>query len=295
MAITAQGRNVAIIGASGQVGRPLIATLLNSGVHTITALQRPDATSSFPTGVTVITGDLANQEFLESSLKGQDALVLMPPLSHLEALQEPAIRAAAKVSVPYILPSEFGPDPFATDLIRENGLLQAKKRVRDLIEQLGVSSWVSIAVGPWVDFGLGPGLWGIDTKAKTARVWKGANGRVSTASIQHTGEAVGAVLGLPDEELAKLKNKAVYAASFHISQRDLWKATVEAMGSREDEWTVLERDVRDVEAEYEEGIARGDEQAPYVKFYVQHFLDGRGGDFENKTDERLLAMLYDWD
>lgn len=293
MSIKPQGRKIAIIGASGQVGTPLIATLLNAGVHTITALQRPGASSSFPANVTVLKGDLASEKFLESALVGQDALVLMPPLSHLETLQEPAIRAAAKVGLPYILPSEFGPDPFATDLIRENALLQSKKRVRDLIESLGVSSWVSVVVGPWVDFGLGPGLWGIDAKSKTATMWNGANGRVSTASIQHTGEAVGAVLGLSEEELARLKNNAVYAGSFHVSQRDLWKATMRAMGTREDEWKVVERDVKDVEEEYEGGISRGDEQASYIKFYVQHFLEGRGGDFEDKMDTRLLGMLYE--
>ncbi len=152
------GRKIAILGASGQLGTPTLKALLAQGVHTITAIQRLAATSVFPTGVIVKKGNLEDETFLADVLKGQDAVVLMPPLAQLVSLQQPAIRAAAKVGVPYVLPSEFGPDPFAGQLTGENALLKAKKEVRDLIEQLGVSSWISIAVGPWLDINLNLGL-----------------------------------------------------------------------------------------------------------------------------------------
>lgn len=291
MAPAIQGRKIAITGASGQVGKPTIDALLKHGVHTITAIQREGATSTFPAGVIVKKGNLEDEAFLADVLKGQDALVLMPPLPQLVSLQEPAIRAAAKVGVPYIFPSEFGPDPFAGQLTEENGLLIAKKSIRDLIESLGASSWVSIAVGPWLDGGLGAGLWGIDPKARKATIWRGANAKANTASIAHTGQAVAATLGLPEADLAKYKNKGVYTPSFHVTQREILDAVQRATGTTDKDWDITTRDVNEVAKEYEEKISQGDGVAPFTKFFVTHFLEGHGGDFQHKVDAAELAKL----
>lgn len=291
MAPAIQGRNIAITGAAGQLGKPTLQALVDLGVHTITAIQRPEATSTFPAGVIVKKGNLEDETFLAEVLKGQDVVILMPPLSHLVQLQEPAIRAAAKVGVPYVFPSEFGPDPFAGQLTEENGLLIAKKSVRDLIEKLGVSSWVSVAVGPWLDAGLKQGLWGIDAKARKATLWRGADAKANTASIAHTGEALAAVLSLPEADLAKYKNKAVYTPSFHLSQREILEAVQRVTGTTNADWDIQTPDVNDVAKDYEEKIKQGDGVAPYVKFFVTHFLKGHGGDFQNKVETAELKKL----
>lgn len=285
-----QGRKIAIIGASGQLGKPTVDGLLAQGVHTITAIQRSDATSTFPSTIAVKKGDLADETFLAAALQGQDVLVLIPPLSHLH-LQEPAIRAAAKVGVPYVVPSEFGPDPFAKQLTDENILLVTKKIYRDLIEELGVSSWVSPVVGPWIEFGLDAGLWGVDVKGRKATLWKGADGKVNTSTVQHTSELIAAVLSLPEADLARYKNQAVYAPSFRLSQREILDAVQRATGTTDADWDISVRDVNDVAKDYEEAIKKGDGVAPYTKFYVTHFLEGHGGDFQNKVDAAELAKL----
>lgn len=291
MSAAIQGRKIAIIGASGQLGKPMVEALIGFAAHTVTAIQRSDATSTLPAGVIVKKGDLEDENFLAEALKGQDALVLMPPLSHLVELQKPAIRAAAKVGVPYIFPSEFGPDPFAGQLVEENGLLVAKKSIRDFIEELGVSSWVSIAVGPWLEAGLSQGLWGIDAKARKATIWKGADAKASTASVPHTGEAVAAVLSLPEADLAKYKNKAVYTPSFHLTQHEILEAVQKVTGTTDRDWDIQVRDVDEVAKDYEAKIKAGDQMAGFVKFFVTHFLAGHGGDFEHKVDSSELKKL----
>ncbi|TWU72069.1 hypothetical protein ED733_003489 [Metarhizium rileyi] len=291
MAPKGQGRKIAIIGASGQIGKPTVEALLSHGGHTITALQRPEATRTFAEEVIVKKGNLEDETFLTDALKGQDAVVLMPPLSHLLKLQEPAVRVAAKVGVPYVFPAEFGPDPFAGKLVGENELLRAKKKIRDLVEELGVSSWVSIAVGPWLDDCLKAGLWGIDYKARKATLWHGADARANTASIAHAGEALAAVLSLPEADLAKYKNKAVYAPSFFLTQREILEAVQRVTETTDADWDIETRDVKEVETEYEEKIKQGDGVAPYTKFIVTHFLKGHGGDFQNKIDEAEVEKL----
>ncbi|KAK5051049.1 hypothetical protein LTR84_003608 [Exophiala bonariae] len=286
-----QGRKIAIIGASGQLGKPIVHALLGLGVHTITAIQRLEATSTFPTGVLVKQGNLDDEVFLAAVLAGQDALVLVPPITQLIQLQEPAIRAAGKVGVPYIFPSEFGPDPFAGQLLKENELLLAKKRIRDLIEKLGVSHWISITVGPWLDYGLLSGLWGINTKARKATIWKGADSKANTATIAHTAEAAAAALSLPEADLAKYKNNAVYTPSFYLTQREILDAVQRAEGTTDNDWDIQIHDVRDVARNYEEKIKQGDQLAPFEKFFVTHFLDRHGGDFNDKVDTVALKRL----
>lgn len=291
MSIRPQGRKIALIGASGTLGKPLVEALLKQNVHTITAIQRADATSTFPAGVTVQKGDLLDEDFLAQAFKGQDTVVLMPPLPQIISIQEPAVRAAAKVGLDYIFPSEFGPDPFATKLIEDNTLLQDKKKIRDLVEKLGVSSWISVAVGPWTEFGIGYGLWGVDAKARKATIWNGADSKVSSSSAKLTSEALAATLGLPEEDFVKLKNKAVYAPSLHFNQRELLAAAQRATGTTEADWTVVERDVKDVRKEYEEALTKGDEMAPHTKFFVTHATENSGGDFHRKIDHELIGKL----
>ncbi|SCO80765.1 uncharacterized protein FRV6_04978 [Fusarium oxysporum] len=291
MAPAIQGRKIVITGGSGQLGKPTIDALVELGAHTITAIQRPEAASTFPVGVTVKKGNLRDEAFLTEVLKGQDVLVLMPPLAQLVELQEPAIRAAANAGVPYILPSEFGPDPFAVQLVEENELLIAKKRIRDLIESIGVSSWISIAVGPWLDAGLNQGLWGIEPKTRKATIWRGADAKVNTATISHTAEAVAAVLSLPEAELAKYKNKAVYTPSFHLTQGEILDAVQRATGTTDADWDIKTRDVNEVAREYEDKISQGDGVAPFVKFFITHFLEGHGGDFNHKVHSKELEKL----
>lgn len=290
MAPLVQGRKIAFLGASGQLGTPTLKALLAQGVHTITAIQRREASSLFPPEVAVRLGDLEDEAFIIEVLKGQDVMILMPPLSHL-GLQKGFVRAAAKAGVPYVLPSEFGPDPFAHQLVEENVLLQDKKAIRDLVDELGISSWVSITVGPWLDSGLALGLWGIDLRARKATIWRGADSKVNTATVQHTAEAVAAVLSLPEAELAKYRNNAVYTPSWRLTQREILDAVLRATGTSDVDWDVMQHDIKDVVKEYEAKMKAGDMAGYFAKFFVTHFLEGHGGDFEHKVVPAKVQRL----
>lgn len=286
-----QGRKITILGAGGSLGSPTLRSLLAKDAHIITVVQRPESSNEFPSSVTVKTGNLEDETFLGDVFKGQDVVVLMPPLSHIISLQEPAVRAAAKAGVPYLLPAEYGPDPFATKLIEENGLLQAKKKIRDLIDELGVSSWISVTVGVWLDVNLSNGLWGIDAKGRKATLYNGAGGRVTTSSIAHTGEAIAAVLSLPETDLARYKKQAVYTPSFHTTHREMLDAVQRITKTTDADWEISSRDVDDSLKEFNERIGQGDIMASYQKFILTHLLDGYGGDIEHKVDGEEVQKL----
>ncbi|KAH6963141.1 putative oxidoreductase CipA-like protein [Fusarium avenaceum] len=287
-----QGRKIAIIGSSGQVGSPTLKALLAKGIHTITAVQRAESTSTFPHEVLVKSGDLTDESFLVSVFQGQDAVVLMPPLSHITSIQEPAVSAAARAVVPYVFPAEFGPDPFATRLIQGNKLLQDKKKIRDLIEELGVSSWVSITVGPFLDMNIKSGLWGIDVENRKATIWNGATGKVNTSSVAHTGQVTAAVLSLPDVDLSQYKNKAFYVPSLHLTQQELLKAVQNATDTTEQDWDVKHQDIEDAIKDCNLKIQQNDDMAPFVKFFLTHFQENNGGDFEHKVVASEVEKLH---
>lgn len=280
-------------GSSGHVGRPTVEALLAQGIHTITAIQRIEATSTFPPEVVIKSDDLKDESFLTSAFQGQDVVVLVPPLPELVTLQEPAVRAAAKAGVPYILPAEFGPDPFVTRLIEENQLLQDKKKIRDLNEELGVSSWISVVVGSFLDMNIISGLWGIDVENRKATIWTGAVGKINTLSVAQTGQATAAVLSLPEQDLSRYENKAFYVPSFHLTQKELLQTAQKATGTADQDWEIDYQDVNDALKDCNDKIQQKDATAPFVKFFLTHFREGSGGDYESKVDASEVKKLHE--
>ncbi|OBS24682.1 hypothetical protein FPOA_05222 [Fusarium poae] len=293
MAPQKEGRKIAIIGASGNVGRPTVKALLTQGVHSITVVQRLEATSKFPSGVTIKSGDLQDESFLANAFQGQDVVVLMPPLPHMISIQESAIRAAAKVGTPYILPAEYGPDPFAHRLVEQNQLLQDKKRIRDLISELGVASWISITVGPFLDMNIKSGFWGIDVENRKATIWDGKVGMVSASGLTYTGQAIAAVLTLPEEALSQYKNKAVYVPAFRFTQQELLETVQRVMGTMEEGWAIEYQDIHDALKDCEAKIQQRDSNGPFIKFFLTHFQEGSGGDLQQKVNKDELRKLHE--
>lgn len=65
---------VALIGATGNAGAPILAELARRG-HRVTAIVRnPEKVATLP-GVTAVKGDVADKERLVSLLKGHDAVI----------------------------------------------------------------------------------------------------------------------------------------------------------------------------------------------------------------------------
>lgn len=155
MASTTHIRNVALVGANGTVGAPILSALLSVG-HMTTVLTRPGSSANFPSEVTVRVGDYSDENFAISSLEGQDVLILALAYNAYDA-QIPLIKAAAKARVSYIVPCEFGSDPTHPKLNAEIQMMNMKAPFRKLIEELGVSSWIGMVNNPWVEFSINLG------------------------------------------------------------------------------------------------------------------------------------------
>jgi saccharopine dehydrogenase-like NADP-dependent oxidoreductase len=145
-----QVKNIAIVGASGQQGSPIVKALITSGKFVLTAVTRSESSSTFPSDVKVARGDYSD-EFFESAFKGQDVLIIILGVTAPKDLQSRMIKAAAAASVPWVLPCEFGPDGESRQLMEGIPFLGSKKKERDEIEALGKSAWIGIVCGLWFD------------------------------------------------------------------------------------------------------------------------------------------------
>lgn len=275
-----RGRRIAIVGASGNVGRPILTSLLAEGIHTITVISRPESSATFPDGVArVERGDYTDDEFLGSALAGQDVLVLLLSVSSMSA-QPALIKAAARAGVRTVLPTEFGSDPAPTPLLERLPMLGAKKGPRDLIEALGMGR-VAVATNPWLEYNLEHGTWGFDVAKRTARLIDGGRVKFVTTTLPTVGRATAGLLSLPDAELDRFRNgPAVYLRSFRISQRDMFESLLRATGTAEADWAV-----EDLEGE--EAVAKAKEVGGMAgmmrEFFALHMREGFGGDYEAKV------------
>lgn len=66
---------VLVVGASGSIGRPVVARSLKLGYETRALVRDPDQTELFPAGVQIVVGDLTRTETLHQAVKGVTAIV----------------------------------------------------------------------------------------------------------------------------------------------------------------------------------------------------------------------------
>ncbi|KAK2604310.1 hypothetical protein N8I77_007253 [Diaporthe amygdali] len=286
-----QTRIITLVGATGNVGKPILDSLIAVG-HKVNVITRTGSNVTVPDGVTLHRGDYNDETFLVNALKGQDVLITALSFGAYDA-QIPLFRAAAKANVPWIVPCEFGADPKAS-LNEHIGIMKVKKPYRDLIEELGVSSWIGVVNGLWFDYVMRYAAFGVgvDAKTKTAHFYDDGNTKTNFTTLNRVGESLAAVLGWPEDELAKLKNDWVFFSSFHITQREIWEAAMRVTGTKESDWTVSSEPSEDLIKELKQQIASGAGMAPAQRLLMVLTIGkGIGGDYQEKVvDYKRLGL-----
>jgi uncharacterized protein YbjT (DUF2867 family) len=114
-----RGHPVLVTGATGRIGRAVVAQLLSAGVP-VRALTRRPATAGLPAIVDVVAGDLTVPESLDAALEGVGAVFLLwtaPPTTAPAVVERLALHARRVVylSSPHRTPHPFfqQPNPMA--------------------------------------------------------------------------------------------------------------------------------------------------------------------------------------
>ncbi|KAL8690095.1 MAG: hypothetical protein Q9218_004381 [Villophora microphyllina] len=280
--------NIAIVGATGWSGKYIVESILKNGNQKITAITRSDSKAQMPSGITVKKVNYDDHASLTEALRGQDALIITMGARAPPTQQTKLIDAAAAANVPWILPNEFGNDN-ANETLRKDVMINAHKtQFRDLIQQLGKSSWIGICCGFWYEFSLGggPDRYGFDIAKREVVFFDEGTQALSTSTWAQNGRGVANLLNLKihregeDDKspcLTDFKEKFVYIASFVVSQKDMLESLLRVTKTEMKDWKVT---YEDSHRRYEEGLAefqKGDFRGMARAMYTRNFwADGLG-------------------
>ncbi|MCP2323846.1 uncharacterized protein YbjT (DUF2867 family)/ketosteroid isomerase-like protein [Hamadaea flava] len=136
-----------IIGATGNVGRHVTASLAGSGLPVRALTRNPDS-AGLPDGVQVVAGDLTDTESLRTALDGVDSVFLLWPFHSADGAA-PAIETIAKYARRVVYLSAFSVRDDVSP--PENGVWG---EVEDLIRRSGVE-WTFLRAGGFATNTLG--------------------------------------------------------------------------------------------------------------------------------------------
>lgn len=279
---------VAIAGASGAIGAPITTALLKAG-FTVTALTRPDSTSTFPTGVQVSKVDYTSASSLESALTGQDALISTLTTQALGA-QSTLMEAAAAAGVKRLVPSEFGSDTL-NPRTRALPVFKDKVAIQDLVQRLcaesdGTTTYTLVLNSVFLDWGVEKGFL-IDAKTKSFELIDGGERYFTTTPLSFIAAGVVAILRKPDETA----NRAIRLQGARMTQKRFLALVQRVVGS--EGWTVTRAESKGMEEDAYAGLEADPANVvgwvfPMIKLSI--FAEGFGGDFGGREDNALLGL-----
>ncbi|KAI5812943.1 putative isoflavone reductase like protein P3 [Pyronema omphalodes] len=279
-------RNVTLLGATGNVGAPVLNALLSTPQLSVTVLARPSSSiaHNHPEGAKVVICKDFSHETLVPLLRGTDALVITAGTDAF-TLQHTLITAAVEAGVKRIIPSEFGSN-LNNEEVSKLGVFQTKISVRKELQKLaeeGKIEWTGISNGALLDWGLKVGFLGIDVKNKKATLFDGGERRFSATLLGDVGKAVVGVLMHPEET----KNRLVYVHSAVLTQNQLVGVYEKLLGEK------LETTVADTEKIKQQGdekIEKGDYSGFVDQIIRALWGPNSGSDYGKKVDNELFFI-----
>ncbi|KAK6210892.1 hypothetical protein LQW54_005769 [Pestalotiopsis sp. IQ-011] len=298
-------RKIAIVGPSFA-----ITAITRAGAATPLAL---------PDGVRAAEVDYDDRASLVRALAGHDVLVVTLAAAAPEGTQERLVEAAAEARVGYILPNFWGVDtaeyvtptyspslwptgaaedmekgkalltssPAPSDQLSADVLLGLRQRAAcRLVSDLGASAWVGVVTSFWYEMSLAsPWAFGMDYEARKWTFYDDGETRINVITLPQSGRAVANLLSLPIESetgpsLSGFKNGLVYAASFCVSQRDMFESVLRVTGTTASDWSIIYESSAQRFADGQKQMADGDMAGFGKLLYSRVFFKDGSGNFE---------------
>lgn len=274
-------KNVALLGATGDLGAPMLKVLIAASTFHITILQRRSSKSvpfSDPSVRIVAVDDDMSLESLREALEGQDAVIASFRPRDVDVHLRLA-DAAAAAGVKRFIPADFGSCDSSSERVQELvPLFLAKVHVRERLQELAMAkpefTWTSFVTGHLFDWGLKENFLHFNLKTRTADILDDGKYRSSTSTLERVSEAV--VKVLQNEEIGH--NKMLFVQSFCVSQLDVLASLEKATG---DKWKVNWLNSEKFIKESKVKADAGDKEAVEDLVFALGAVDG---DWENKDD-----------
>jgi len=150
---------------------------------------------------------------------------------------------------------------------KDNFLGEKQAVYQKHIEDLGVSSAITIVCGFWYEYSLSGYEWrfGFDFPSWSLTLYDKGNTKICVSTWPQIGKAVANLLSLPitadgkaKATLTQFKNKGCYINSYTLSQRDMFDSVMRVTGTTEKDWKVKQVDVKERYAEGVKKLQSGD-------------------------------------
>lgn len=278
-------KNVALAGASGNLGSRILQALVQKGCFRVTLLARNEL-NDLPTGVTVKVVDFESGSALAEVLKGQDALI------DATSVPDPSVSirmmdAAVAAGVYRMIPAEFSSDPMNSKS-RALPPFQGKTKAFEHIQKLARDNkitWTAISNHAFLDWGLRMSFVGIDLGNKKIDYLNDGNMVVPWTTLSSVGIAVANALSKSEET----KNRVCYICDIQKSQRELAGLAKQALG--EEGWQTQERDMNDAFDKAMSQLQAGQVNWQVIGDIIRYSISTPGYIQKlEKTDNELLGV-----
>lgn len=278
---------VALAGATGNLGIPVLEALLGAGLS-VTVLSRIGGNSSklkqYP-NIAIREVDFNDFESIKTSLKGVNTVVSCVATLAIGS-QNALIDASCAVGVRRFIPAEFGMDslnPLCVKLPVCEPKVTTQKYLADKAREHRDFTWTGIANGLFLDWGVDVGFI-IDPAQCTATLFNGGDIQFSATTLHDVAKAV---LGVVKNQ-AQTANRLLYIQSASVTQNQLIQYAKDGNGK---EWSVETKCTEKLRQESFEMLDSGDEQAAMDGFCKVAMWDpSYGGDFSSHLDNQLLGL-----
>ena len=297
-------KNVAIVGAGGNVGKFVAEALIKTGKHKVTAISRPDSKNKMPEGLHAIKHvDYDSHQSLVEALKGQEVLAISLSVYTPKGTQERLIDAAVEAGVRYIMPNEWGNDASNKEVGKDVFLGDRMAGIRKHLEDAGgdKTQWISLTCSFWYEFSLaGTELrYGFNFDKKAVTFFDDGNKKINTSTWPQVGRAVAALLSLkvyPDDEsdkspcISQWARKSVYISSFFVSQKDMFASVLRVMGDKEEDWKVSYESSKERYADGLQKMQQGDMSGFGKLLYSRVFYPDKAAQYNEKLENKVLGL-----
>lgn len=279
-------KTVAVAGATGAVGSPLVKELLEAG-FTVTALTRPDSKNTLPPSVKTAKVNYDDIESLKAALQGQDALVSTVSTFSIDQ-QFKLVDAAIAAGVKRFIPSEFGCD-LSKSPARDLPVFAPKVQVQQDIIQKSKgtqTTYTFIYNNLFLDWAIDFGF-GLNLKEKKMELVDGGDKPYTTTPIPFVAKGIVSVLKHPEETA----NKEIRLHGTELTQNKLFEIAQRTAGK--DGWEVTSVKSADLEKESYEILQKDPSNAmAWVPGFLKRaiYADGYGGLFSQKNDNEMLGL-----
>jgi len=252
--------HVAVVGATGNIGAPIITALLAHKDHftsitavTVSSPEDPKFADLKAKGVHIVQAKFDDKHSLVHAFKGADA-VISTVGGAVFSEQVLLIDAAIEAGVKRFVPSEFGVDA-TNPKIGSHPVFGAKVKVQQHLEEAakhGKITYTLIATGAFADWGLKVGFVGFDLKAHQATFYDHGRNPTVFTTVSDIGKFTAAAL--IHHELSS--NRALRFGSYIASQLEILQ-TLEKVGGHK--WTIkADLSIDELKKIAQEAHAKGD-------------------------------------